>query len=140
MYLGARPRLKTNKMKKIIEGNKLIAEFMGFVCDDLKEENPLNRRFHGDTKDGKQYQFPKSFYRYDSGLYMEQTTFYPKNMKYHTSWDWLMPVVEKIGKSGWPIYGYSDPMANVSIYSPIELVYTEVLKFIQMYNTNQAAQ
>ena len=57
--------------KKIIEGNKLIAEFDGWVIDNS---------------------FPDKDRTYikNGGIELD-TTF-----KYHTSWDWLMPVVEKI--------------------------------------------
>ena len=50
--------------------NKLIAEFMGCT-------NPFNEI-------------------HDATLYkVEQGTFEFDELQYHTSWDWLMPVVEK---------------------------------------------
>lgn len=55
--------------KEIIEGNKLIAEFMGM------EFHTINN-ITGVTIDGVL-----------GGL---------EKLQYHTSWDWLMPVVEKI--------------------------------------------
>ena len=57
--------------KEIIEGNKLVAEFDGWVIDNS---------------------FPDKDRTYikNGGIELD-TTF-----KYHTSWDWLMPVVEKI--------------------------------------------
>lgn len=52
-------------MKETIEGNKLIAEFMGW--------------------------------EYNSTGFWEETIFdFHKELKFHSSWDWLMPVVEKI--------------------------------------------
>jgi hypothetical protein len=55
-----------------IEQNKLIAEFMGA----RKKKNA---------------------YFYDGILFPTGwNTCRPENMKYHSSWDWLMPVVEKI--------------------------------------------
>lgn len=71
------------KTEEIIEGNKLIAEFMGYYPikgDSLNpewwwtNENRDTRTFSLDMKIG------------DNGFH------------YHTSWDWLMPVVEKIQK------------------------------------------
>lgn len=56
------------KEQEIIEGNKLIAEFMG-----LEWKLHLGRR------------------------YLYNHAWIPlENLKYHSSWDWLMPVVEKI--------------------------------------------
>lgn len=56
------------------EENKLIAEFMGYTLDD---ENLESFRIMNNNKIE----------------YILAT-----NMKYSTSWDWLMPVVEKIRK------------------------------------------
>lgn len=60
-----------------IENNKLIAEFMG-----AKEyTGDLEGQFYGTT-------FPHG---YDTTM----------NLKYNTSWDWLMPVIEKIENLGY---------------------------------------
>jgi len=56
-----------------MENNKLIAEFMG--C-----ENPFN-----EIHDGTLYK-------------VEQGVFEDYELKYHASWDWLMPVVQKCYK------------------------------------------
>ena len=61
--------------KEIIEGNKLIAEFMGGEVKSI-----------GD--------FPNVFWKLSyrpsySGITIDL-------LEYHSSWDWLMPVVEKI--------------------------------------------
>ena len=53
------------------ENNKLILEFMGCT-------NPFN-----DITDATLYK-------------IEQGTFEINELKYHTSWDWLMPVINKI--------------------------------------------
>jgi len=69
------------------EKNKLIAEFMGL------EASPKYN--------------PKEYYRkeYNSGEW-----YLPEEMQYHTSWDWLMPVLEKI-----ETLGYSFEKNNQSI-------------------------
>ena len=56
--------------EEILDGNKLIAEFLG-----------INKKVYGETGttyyiDGTPYQFFK--------------------LKYHSSWDWLMPVIGKL--------------------------------------------
>lgn len=50
--------------------------------------------------------------------------------QYHKSWDWLMTVIAKIAK----IEVDYEPLANVSLYSPFEAVYTEVVSFVTEYN------
>jgi hypothetical protein len=63
---------------EIIEGNKLIAEFMGFNVLPV------------DSLSGKRYEV----------IDFEHGRIKVENLDvdcfYHTSWDWLMPVVEKI--------------------------------------------
>lgn len=120
------------KEQEIKEGNKLIAIFM-----DLTENN--------------------------NGLsYFVETQGWtsPLNLLYDTSWDWLMPVIEKITEiditpapnwSGYRIEivprGYVKisgfPMhpsitTNVSIEgSLINAVYKAVVEFIKWYNENK---
>lgn len=116
-----------------MEDNKLIAEFMGL------------RR--GDMPDNK-YLFPFGKHR---GYCRAE------KLKFHASWDWLMPVVEKIVElditpaPNWSGYmveivprGYVKiegfPMktilTNVSIEGGLlNAVYKAVVQFIQYYNT-----
>lgn len=61
--------------EEIIEGNKLIAEFMGY------EKHPTIEDCLRDPQ--------KS----------EHNFMHPSHLKYHSSWDWLMPVIEKISHS-----------------------------------------
>lgn len=62
----------------------------------------------------------------------------PVELEYEKSWDWLMPVVEKIHNL--PFTGMnSDTWADVitlPIYSTIEEVYESVIVFIKWYNEN----
>ena len=62
--------------KEIIEGNKLIAEFMKF---------PSNKHLENWVDVPNEY---ISIYGKHFGIGF--------NCKFHKSWDWLMPVVEKI--------------------------------------------
>lgn len=59
----------------IEESNKLIAEFMGAELDG-EDWHITGREW---TVSNKRY---------------------PGNLQYHTSWDWLMPVIEKIESHG----------------------------------------
>ena len=85
-----------------VENNKLIAEFM-----EMDFNPDLERVFiNGKWRHSKVY--------------------------FDTAWDWLMPVVEKIGKTDTGDYG--EPFDSVSLYSSIEMVWNEVVKFIEWYN------
>lgn len=67
--------------KEIIEGNKLIAEFMGGKYYDAWE----NKFYHSAS--------PHYYFDVQS-LYLKDKV--KKELKYHASWNWLMRVVEKI--------------------------------------------
>jgi predicted PurR-regulated permease PerM len=62
-------------------------------------------------------------------------------MKYHTSWDWLKPVVEKINKlatSGDAINGITENIIfSFSIFAPMKDTHAAVYQFIQWYNQNK---
>ena len=67
------------KDKMIIEGNKLIAEFMGY-------ETHENWEF------------------WITGSYIEKFDWYsPGTMKFHNDWNWIMPVVEKIESKNYAV-------------------------------------
>ena len=72
--------------------NELIAEFMGYVYYPYKAEE--KGYLHGWTKPDMNRKFGAVLYKQDRfNKYLARTT---SDLKYHTSWDWLMPVVEKI--------------------------------------------
>ena len=68
--------------KEIIEGNKLIAEFMGIT-------RGIDNYYNGMTDDKGSNEFP-------CWVYPDGKKF--THLYYHYSWDWLMPVVEKMCK------------------------------------------
>src|SRR5437870_607544 len=81
--------------KKIAEGNRRIVQFMDgeidmghtAVVDSYTDKNGKAVFNH---IEGKAYlDFNAQANRYDKICMVA-------NLKYHTSWDWLMPVVEKI--------------------------------------------
>jgi len=111
------------------ENNKLIAEFMGAIPDTGETEGA----FGG-------IRFPHGYDRTIALLY-------------DTSWDWLMPVVEKIEdidggkydinilKNGTQIFEYSsggkvivNNVADISFSNKIEHTYQAVVEFINFYN------
>lgn len=88
------------------DNNKLIAEFMG---DTL----PLNTGMMGLRESDIQDL---------------------ENLQYHTSWDWLMPVLKKINLKLTP-QNYSEwRMINRPTEYHIKDVYNQVVEFINQYN------
>lgn len=115
LYILADIEKQTQKLKSMdksitIEGNRLIAEFMGVKIQEITPRDVMtcNNR---------------------------------NNFKYHTSWDWLMPVVEKIAKiedeKHWDKLHFNQfqRVLALPIYTPINIVFKEVIKFIQWYNS-----
>ena len=108
---------------KTVEGNKLIAEFMGFDIDfDRNNPDSKNLTIPSELKD----------YNFDNGY---------SGYKFHTSWDWLMPVLKKISQALFS--EFSDSVRNQwkMIESPtlynIEHVYKQAVEFIKWYNENK---
>lgn len=96
-----------------IENNKLIAEFMGFAV------------IQGDI-----YNIPT-----DRGV-----GYVPKFMKYHKSWDWLIPVVEKMynvlqvvedPNDDWR-FDLHEQLLDINLEGLHELL----VRFIKWYNEN----
>lgn len=129
-------------VQEIIEGNRLIAEFMGLkimMPDNLSEgEKPFYpdgkvtlraNAFTGNgisvNSDGKRV---KVSARFNSDINAS-------SLYFDCLWDWLMPVVEKIKSTekDWPIA--TDPVLSLLITTPISAVYKAVIDFIQWYNT-----
>lgn len=123
-------------MKTIKENNRIIAEFMG-------------AKYNKDTS------FPM---RHDE-LWLPihgVCNFIGTNgkcLRYDSSWDWLMPVIEKIEeleegrfdvnilKNGTQIFEFFasgllivDNVANISFSEKIEHTYDAVVRFIEWYN------
>ena len=91
--------------------NKLIAEFMGMA----------NER-HSDGR----YLFTTDI----DELNGTDTRFW-EELYFHVSWDWLMPVVERIEQV---MQGVPQQMLHLSLYSTIDEVYAQVVEFIKEYN------
>ena len=93
--------------------NKLIAEFMGYIYED-------DRFFMEDSKGVRVYE----------NLHHE--------LKYDSSWDWLMPVIEKIQDKHLenPELDYWS-VDEIRLAVPnIQEVYYLVVEFIKDYNQN----
>ena len=120
--------------EEILEGNKLIAQFMG---SKLKGESLLS--------------INKILQQDELWLPLHGITTFSR-LKYHSSWDWLFPVLEKI----WSITGsrnlfyfnleelapdlkipwFYNPKHTIEnqFSSTIEEVYSLIVSFIEYYN------
>ena len=116
--------------------NELIAEFMGMWTRRIQlreNEDEQNVWVHGDHKD-----FSSGYWEVDE-------------LQYHTSWDWLMLVVEKCNEIQWakekefPDYKNIDDATgwrawsyhHVGLSTNIEQVYKNVVRFIKWYNQQE---
>ncbi len=122
-------------MKNIVENNKLIAEFMKFEK----------------TKQGGLYISPEGF-EWERFLDVENYIL-PNQFLFHSSWDWLMKVVEKIenlSKEG-ETYMFSITKFSARVTykgsrivdlpidnTKIEAVYNACVEFIKWYNENKS--
>jgi len=110
-----------------MEGNKIIAEFMGL-------ETPDSVYFECLTKDGERSKLTHFIL-----------------LEYHLSWNWLMPVVEKIERLGYEVEIRNTDciifqLLDTIKYKPIvdissgngkkDSTYIAVVKFINEYNQN----
>jgi hypothetical protein len=125
--------------KEIIEGNKLIAYFMS--AEKCEWYDDFNNNCKGLRIDGE---------------------LYPENrLQYHSSWDWLMPVTEKIENIDFSVHignGFycsiskfendDNPFDGVYISSEVDPIYGKVdskikgvwlavIEFIKWYNQNK---
>ncbi len=60
---------------------------------------------------------------------------YEEELQYHTSWDWLMPVVSKITRDEQYFEDdYREYLMDIVPYGHIEDTYDAVVQFIKQYN------
>jgi len=90
-----------------INNNALIAEFMGYKVEMYMSNPPR----------------PVGFCMIKGEI---------KPMKFHSSWDWLMPVCKKICKTT-PYNSYL-AIETMSVFADIEDVYKAVVEFIEWHN------
>lgn len=123
--------------KEILEGNKLIADFMGLVYEPETE-------IYDSSSQDPPYTRKERWLGFASGIV---TPVY-ETLQYNSSWDWLMPVIRKMKSM------QHDPnemfmgttldramqFANVlerPIYAPINVIWLRVVEFIKWYNNQK---
>lgn len=106
--------------------NELIAEFMGWYIEGEPE-----------------FKSPYEIWCTPTGARMYPRTDpngkrYTEKFQYHESWDWLMPVVQKIGDLWSPDFNemsiQAQHICDLPLNSHIQQVYKEVVDFIKWYN------
>ncbi len=120
--------------EQIIEGNKLIAEFMGFEkngkynnldCWFVPDKNPMIQKYSS------------------WGGNMSMTT---EGLRFNTSWDWIMSVIEKIESLGYhtniEYFGehrvfFSHDCIGERESDKITATYKAVIQFINWYKQNK---
>lgn len=117
--------------EEIIEGSKLIAEFMGYVNVRSVKEYPS-------------YRIPEHSYEvntFDGNTETIDTFDLNWDLCFHSSWDWLMPVVEKCFQAYDSVednssnhqFKLNDALIEINIFS----LWKAVIEFITWYNQNK---
>jgi len=104
------------------EGNMIIADFMGV---------------------GKTIEGPILYFR----PHTENNWVLPKDLKYHLSWDWLIPVAEKFSTLSWKL---NIPTNEIHIcmnqldaqltYYRIDLFWSQLIDSIKWYNQKKVGR
>jgi hypothetical protein len=138
----------------IEESNTLIAEFMGYK---FHSQIPIKDYVFYTRDPGIAYDYIEKrdivtdeemefiFADYaETEKYLDSSYIEIKNLKYHSSWDWLMPVVKKIRSTEEfnsiivipEDFGDNNMIAGLYTQD-IDKVYKGVVEFIQWYNKNK---
>ncbi len=124
----------------ILSGNKLIANFMNFEYIPNTPENKDKGKRPGWWKKGIKIQTRKLH----DLVYLGGNH---NNLRYHSSWDWLMPVIHKIhvltlkaqidSKNFHTYVKLTNAIENTfDSRVDITITYQKVLEFITWYNKN----
>ena len=108
--------------KKLNSTNKLIANF---YCNKYTNYVGTNIRY--------KWQFDIIDSKYKNVWYEE------KNLKFNTSWNWLMPCLSKIDELEYELPEDSNLIGDIScalLNIDIESTYDAVVEFIKFYNKN----
>ena len=107
--------------QNVLNGNKIIAEFM-----DCSVSKPI---------------FEATQFLDHNGQSLLIGYASLNNLDYHKSWDWLIPVIQKIDKIiGDDEFNKEKEFTYYNIFeyaNEITLLYKEVIKFIKWYNENK---
>ena len=130
--------------KLIIDNNSLISEFLGFKKELFYQCSPDEDKSVWQDKDFGFYDLPFSG-GYDmagkEGVWFAQT-----QLKFHSDWNWLMPVIKKIESMGFYVSimksnitcckdgGISPVFEEYDYNDKLETTWLAVTAFIKWYN------
>lgn len=128
--------------QEVKTGNELIALFMGAIYSENAEAWGFGNAHIWSKKIKLQGKVYKN---------LVWATKFEKELKYHSSWDWLMPVVEKIESLNFSTLIYHLPktlyttkiisggadVVGVNRDTKIQSVFDTVIEFIKWYNANK---
>jgi len=103
--------------------NKLIAEFMGYPpMTDAVDDRTIAYDVGGSVMNIN-----------NTHNENDDNVFHPDDMKFHTSWDWLMPVIENIDHLQYArVKGIEDALSTRHIGD----THKAVVEFIKEYNND----
>lgn len=108
-----------------IEEKKLIVEFMDGLWNVHSKKYGIGNATYCDYGKLKNVVRAINHYSIDE-------------LKYDSSWDWIMPVVEKIDKvCGIDLHEWDNSVNEALITKNINIVYREVIAFIKWYNETE---
>ena len=118
--------IKTRQENELLENNKLIAEFL--------RANKQPDRIDADVYEYEMYGIIECIEDGED----EKHFYHPEEMLFHT-WNWLMPVVEKISQMedddfDMQIYNRYEYVIKLPITVSREAIYKAVVEFIKWYN------
>lgn len=113
------------------EGNNFIAEFMkdvpGWAFQYEKEEY----RFYINPWSSKAKTYDDNMK--ESGFYLVPTCVF----SFHSSWEWLMPVVKKIQQLKIDDFSKKKPVMSALIDVDIKILWTAVVDFLKWYAVSE---
>jgi hypothetical protein len=122
--------------------NELIAEFMGYIYHEVADIDDSECGGLYTRKDVyskipilmDKYPEDDQFYLSDGWEVPNVDTYIEGPLKYDTSWDWLMPVVDKVCEYRLAYPNEANEVCNLKVVVMKEVLYKRVVNFIKWYN------
>jgi hypothetical protein len=76
----------------------------------------------------------------DEATVIDGKLYFDNNLRYHSSWDWLMPVLKKIDESEVELNEDSNLIGDIThglVSIDIQMTFEAVIEFIKWYNENK---